>query len=97
MKKILLGLIIVLMMTSDGYAEIKLKETKVLMDSIHISTVCVDGYKFVIAHRTARGRSGYKKLDEGISTTNEITQHYSYVGEALGNPPLVRPTRCEKE
>ena len=48
MKKIIGIVIASLMFANIGYAEIKLIEKKAMPDAYTISTVCVDGYKFVV-------------------------------------------------
>ena len=88
MKKVLLGLVIAVMITKNVSAEIRfIEEGKPEMtggDSIYVSTVCVDGYKFVIAHRTRHSDS-----DNRIpSTTNDITQHFSI------QDGINLPTKC---
>ena len=55
MKKIIkkiIGLVIASMMFANiGYAEIKFIEKKIMPDAYTISTVRVDGYKFVVMRR----------------------------------------------
>ena len=93
MKKVLCGLVIAVMMTGSGYTEtVKLNQNKV-DSSIYISTLCVDGYKFVMAHRTKTSKNRHSlpsrgEEHTGVSTTNNITQHFSIQdGKSL-------PTQC---
>ena len=81
MKKVLIGLVIAVMMTGSGYAQIVLlKSSKTLPTDFHI--VCIDGYKFVHASR----------LEYSSNDTNAIAgalvQHFSIQdGKSL-------PTQC---
>ena len=78
MKKIIGIIFVSLMFTNIGYAEIRLIEYQTLEVDRHVTTVCVDGLKFVIAQSSNTG---------GIS----IVQFYKRGDRAMAPP---QPVKC---
>jgi hypothetical protein len=76
MKKIFLIILVSLMFANIGFAEITLIEEKLIKGKIYkntISTVCIDGYKFV-----------YIKSGSGTGQSLGIVQFYfHHVGNSL--------------
>ena len=58
MKKVLIGLVIAVMMTGSGYADARVLFTSTMGNNLYVKTICVDGFKFVLA-----------SSDSGVSIT----------------------------
>ena len=67
MKKIIVIIIASLVFCSVGFSEIRLIEKKIIKgeikdDLIMLSTVCVDGYKFVTANTSNQNGEGFSMV-----------------------------------
>ena len=56
MKRVLVGFLVAALATV-AYADIRSMSEVKLRDKYRMKTVCVDGYKFVVAHRKETGMS----------------------------------------
>jgi len=74
MKKLLGIVVLGLLLSGNGFAESKLLETK-KHGPFHISTFCIDGYKFVVTNDTDYAEGGYREnLSVSVATSVNTIQ-----------------------